>query len=285
MHKMIWRAPLACAVIALGLISTIPTTQAATGTALGVKPAAAVETKVDSKVLTVGADIFIGDRVVTGAAGLVQIKFSDRTELVVGPNSALLIEDYLLRQDDSAGNFAINALSGTFRFATGGAPKDRYQIKTPTGTIGVRGTAFDFNVSQDETRVLLYHGAAILCNLDRTCTTLDDTCELGQYDLSQSQVLGKTDDFVGREREDIKADFRYAVSQAPLLGAFRVEQVRECFQKGFEKPANTASLVKSDNSPAPGSVEPLPDDGGYDPYPDDGFPPTCYGPNGEFYCN
>src|SRR5690606_42119301 len=84
----------------------------------------------------------IGDRVVTGPSGQVQILFSDRTELVVGPRSALLIEDYLLRNDGSAGKFAINALSGTFRFVTGGAPKDSYVIKTPTGTIGVRGTAF-----------------------------------------------------------------------------------------------------------------------------------------------
>src|SRR5687768_16406701 len=97
MHKMIWRAPLACALVALGLISLTAPTFAASGKALGVDPAAAVETKIDSKTLTVGADIFIGDRVVTGAEGLVQIKFSDQTELVVGPNSALLIEDYLLR--------------------------------------------------------------------------------------------------------------------------------------------------------------------------------------------
>ena len=41
-------------------------------------------------------------------------------------------------KDESAGRFAINALSGTFRFTTGRAPKDRYVIETPTGTIGVR---------------------------------------------------------------------------------------------------------------------------------------------------
>jgi hypothetical protein len=284
MHKMIWRAPLACALVALGLVSLTAPTIAATGKALGVKPAAAVETKADSKVLTVGADIFIGDRVVTGADGQVQIKFSDQTELVVGPNSALLIEDYLLREDESAGRFAINALSGTFRFTTGRAPKDRYVIETPTGTIGVRGTSFDFNSSTQETRVLLYHGEVVLCNLDKTCVTLDDTCELGAYDLGKSHVLGHTDEVKGPAREDLKADFIYAVSQASLLGQFRVEQSMECFHKGFEKPANTGSLVESDNSPPPPSVEPPPD-GSPPPPPDDGFPPECYGPDDEFYCN
>jgi hypothetical protein len=71
----------------------------ATGKALGVDQDARAETRSEVKQLTVGADIFIGDRVITDARGLVQIKFSDSTKLVVGPNSALLIEDYLLRAD------------------------------------------------------------------------------------------------------------------------------------------------------------------------------------------
>jgi hypothetical protein len=260
MHKMIWRAPLACALVALGFLSFSGSALAASGKALGVKPAAAVETKSDTKTLTVGADVFIGDRVVTGADGQVQIKFTDQTELVVGPNSALLIEDYLLRQDDSAGKFAINALSGTFRFTTGRAPKDRYIIKTPTGTIGVRGTSFDFNSSSEETKVLLYHGQVILCNLDKTCVTLDDTCELGAYDLGRSEILGHTDDFKGAAREDLKASFRYAQSQAPLLGAFRVEEAKECFQKGFV--ANTPrNLLDGDSNGTPvvDGEEPIPD--------------------------
>jgi len=260
MHKMIWRAPLACALVALGFLSFSGSALAASGKALGVKPAAAVETKSDTKTLTVGADVFIGDRVVTGADGQVQIKFTDQTELVVGPNSALLIEDYLLRQDDSAGKFAINALSGTFRFTTGRAPKDRYIIKTPTGTIGVRGTSFDFNSSSEETKVLLYHGQVILCNLDKTCVTLDDTCELGAYDLGRSEILGHTDDFKGAAREDLKASFRYAQSQAPLLGAFRVEEGKECFQKGFV--ANTPrNLLDGDSNGTPvvDNEEPIPD--------------------------
>lgn len=267
MHKMIWRAPLTCAVVALGLISLTAPTLAASGTALGVNPAAAVETKSDSKTLTVGADIFIGDRVVTGPEGQVQIKFTDKTELVVGPNSSLLIEDYLLRNDDSAGKFAINALSGTFRFTTGRAPKDRYIINTPTGTIGVRGTSFDFNSSAEETRVLLYHGQVVLCNLDNTCVTLDDTCELGAYDLGKSEILGHTDDFKGNAREELKASFKYAQSQAPLLGAFRVEEAKECFQKGFV--ANTPqSLLYGDSDPTP-QPEPEPDNGDDSPPPDD----------------
>src|SRR5690606_34683041 len=130
----------------------------------GVDQDARAETRAEMKVLQVGSDIFIGDRVITDARGLVQIRFSDTSRLVVGPNSALVIEDYLLREDGSGGKFAIDALSGTFRFVTGGAPKHRYLISTPTGTIGVRGTAFDFNVRRGSFSLLLFHGQVVICN-------------------------------------------------------------------------------------------------------------------------
>lgn len=228
-----WRFPVAAALFALVASLSAAPVLAASGKAMGVKQSAALESKAVTRVLDVGSDILIGDTVTTGPSGQVQIRFSDKTELVVGPNSSLLIEDYLLREDNSAGQFAIKALGGTFRFVTGQAEKDRYKIETPTGTIGVRGTAFDFNVDPAETRVLLFHGAVILCNAADRCVTLDDVCELGQYDLSQSVVLGNADEIAGEQRKALKGAFRYAESQTPLLRDFWVENARECFNKGF----------------------------------------------------
>lgn len=228
-----WRFPIAAALFALIASLSASPALSASGTALGVNPAAELQSRAETRVLTVGSDIQIGDKVVTGPSGQVQIKFSDKTELVVGPNSSLLIEDYLLRADNSAGQFAIKALGGTFRFVTGQAEKDRYKIETPTGTIGVRGTAFDFNVDPTETKALLFHGAIILCNKADQCVTLDDVCELGQYDLRESVVLGNADEVTGEQREALKGAFKYAESQAPLLREFWVENARECFNKGF----------------------------------------------------
>lgn len=202
-----------------------------TGTALGVDPAARLEGKQGTKTLVVGTDVFIGDRVVTDAKGLVQIRFSDKTKLVVGPGSSLVIEDYLLRDDGSGGKFAINALSGTFRFVTGGAPKDRYQITTPTGTIGVRGTAFDFNVRPDHFSLLLFHGAVQMCNKAGKCVTVDDFCDVGMADLSDARLLGNTNSFVGAERTSMRGMFPYAVSESDLLGTFRIAQARECLNR------------------------------------------------------
>ncbi len=217
--------------LALPLLVPASAALAASGTALGVDPDASAETGTDRRVLTVGADVFIGDRVVTGDKGLVQIKFSDRTELVVGPRSALVIEDYLLRDDGSAGRLAINALSGTFRFVTGQAAKDRYLIKTPTGTVGVRGTALDLNVVEDHTSLLLIEGAVILCNLAGACVEVDDVCEVGRVDLSEAVLLGLTDSFKGPQRDSMKAMFPFSASQGQLLNAFRVDPAELCLNR------------------------------------------------------
>ncbi len=203
---------------------------AATGKALGVDPAAEAKRKAETQQLTVGSDIFIGDRVITGASGQVQIKFDDQTELVVGPNSSLLIEDFLLREDGSAGRLAINALAGTFRFVTGGAPKDRYSIKTPTGTIGVRGTAFELYITQAWTYILVQHGSVIGTNKagDKSMV-LEVACEIGQISLDDALVLGHADQF--RDRDRLREMFMYAANQQQLLREFRISQAERCLNR------------------------------------------------------
>jgi hypothetical protein len=223
---------------------------AATGSALGVAQGANVEQAAGKHVLTVGEDVFIGDLITTNASGQVQIKFDDGTELVVGPASSLRIEDYLLRSDGSAGKFAINALGGTFRFVTGSAPKNRYQIETPTGTIGIRGTAFDFNVDRKATQVLVYHGTTILCSDARQCVELNDSCEVGQYDSRDSEVIGRTKRVDAQTRANLRAAFRYAQTQRPLLSAFRISQAENCFPK---------SMLRDEPPPTPktGAIVPV----------------------------
>jgi len=217
---------------------------AESGVALGVDQDAQAETSGKIRVLNVGSDVTIGDRVVTDANGLVQIKFSDRTELVVGPRSSLVIEDYLLRADGSAGKVVVNALAGSFRFVTGGAAKDRYVIKTPTGTVGVRGTAFDLNVAEGIASLLLFNGAVRMCNLRGDCVILDESCEIGQYDPTQAVLVGHADLIQGDNRATLRAMFPYSVSQVPLLREFWLEEARRC----LNRPTTTVLPQENDDS-------------------------------------
>ncbi len=200
----------------------------AAGTAVGVDPDAEARGG-ETRTLVVGSDVFIGDRIVTNARGLVQILFDDKTRLVVGPRSSLVIEDYLIRNDGSAGRLAVNALGGTFRFISGNSPKNRYLIQTPTGQIGVRGTAFDLFVGQ-VTHVLQLQGTTINCSSNGDCQTMSRRCEVAVIERGGVQELGSSRDFSRAELEDAMARFRFAVSQSSLIRQFRVSNAEQCMR-------------------------------------------------------
>jgi len=248
------RRALVSALLALILAGAAPVA-AATGTAVGVDPEAQAEAGGESRILVVGADVQVGERIVTGARGQVQIVFDDQTRLVVGPRSALVIEDYLVRSTGSASKVAIDALSGSFRFITGNSAKPAYSITTPTGSIGVRGTAFDFAVARGTTAVLLYHGAVELCSRGGRCVTLARRCEMGAATGAEAFLVNPGT----QNRETLTAQFRYLRSQAPLLAAFRVAETRTC-QQSDSAPAQ--SLTTGSGDPAPTRPSTGPSSGG-----------------------
>jgi hypothetical protein len=210
------------AMIGMPLAATIVDT----GKAVGVAPSAVAQGTGGSRTLIVGADVPLGEKVTTGRTGQVQLIFTDDTHLVVGPNSALVIESYLLRKDQSVGKFTVSALAGTFRFITGKSAKDAYDIKTPTGTIGVRGTAFDFLANSKSTKVVLFHGMVKLCNLAGKCIELTKRCDVGQFDLSNSSLISRA----RQSNQDLRAQFRYVRSERPLLQPFKVDRATSCLQ-------------------------------------------------------
>lgn len=209
---------------ALFVMLSLAPALAATGTAVGVNPEATAQDKETVRTLVVGSDVAIGERVITGPKGQVEFIFSDKTRLVVGPGSSLVIEDYLLRNETTASKVTVNALAGTFRFVTGKSPKSAYQIKTPTGTIGVRGTGFDFSVLFGATSVLLYHGAVNICSNSGKCVVLTAKCEAGIYNSTDSVVLGAD----GKFEDSFKAQFPYARNERPLRREFWIADARTC---------------------------------------------------------
>ncbi|MBK8083189.1 MAG: hypothetical protein IPK28_04735 [Devosia sp.] len=63
--------------------------------------------------------------------------------------------------------------------------------------------------------------------------TLDDTCEIGEYDTTDSQIIGPAGETTGEERAAWKELFKYAEDQSTLNREFWFERARECFNAGF----------------------------------------------------
>jgi hypothetical protein len=205
------------------------------GSAVDVVPQAQGAIEGSTVMLARGDAIFIGQKVITGNAGRVQVVFSDDTHLVIGPGSTLVISEYLMRNDGSASKFVVDALGGTFRFVTGKSPKNAYAINTPTGTMGVRGTAFDFGVDPEsgETQVLLYHGGVQMCGEDGSCAMLSEGCSVGVLaDKTSPSIVNRSD----RRRNPLLQKFPYLESQQPLQFGFRIMGAARC---GAPKEAGT----------------------------------------------
>jgi hypothetical protein len=214
---------LASIAVTLGLL-VIPALADNEGTAVGVNPDAISRINTSDRVLVVGDGISVGETLVTGPRGQVQIIFSDDTHMVVGPNSALLIQTYLMRNDGTAQKLAVNALAGSFRFITGRSPKPAYQINTPTAAIAVRGTEFDILVTPQDTRVMLYEGALQLCSPGGGCEQITKRCEVGQSSAEQADLFDRNNP----KRQPLADAFYYAHFQSPLMGEFRVSGASQC---------------------------------------------------------
>jgi hypothetical protein len=191
------------------------------GTTVAVIQATSVVGATGKKVLEPEAPIFMGDRVNTDTIGEAQIKFRDNTRLVVGPNSSLLIDKFVFSDENTAKSVTINAVRGTFRFITGTSPKNAYLIRTPTATIGLRGTQFDFAIgARGETRLALYGGAVRFCDLQDRCVDLRGRCEIV---VSQPGTGIKHLQTSMEKASVIDASFPYARSQSGLNADFRLD--------------------------------------------------------------
>jgi hypothetical protein len=113
---------------------------------------------------------------------------SDNTKLVLGPGARLLLDEFVYDpKQRAASKVVIDFAKGAFRFLTGSSSPEAYEIKTPTATIGIRGTIFDGFVADDGRMVLLLHphqGAGShgieICSkkLPGSCEPLRSSCYL-----------------------------------------------------------------------------------------------------------
>ena len=144
----------------------------ASGTTVGVNPDAAAAGAGGNRVIIIEGPIYMGDVITTDLKGQVEIVFIDDTKFVVGANSKVTIDAFVFDANKTAQDVSISAVKGAFRFITGKSPKDNYSIRTPTMTIGVRGTAFDLAVrpGSGESMVVVHEGETNLCDATRRCS-------------------------------------------------------------------------------------------------------------------
>lgn len=110
-----------------------------------------------------GDNVFLNEAVQSAADSKANLVLNDNTNVTVGPNSTVRLDDFVYTGPKERGTIALNMTKGTLRFITGDANKRAYTILTPTAAIGVRGTILRIQVTPTETRVINEEGIAIVC--------------------------------------------------------------------------------------------------------------------------
>lgn len=220
-------------------------------TATGVDPAAFLRISRVMQPVIEGNRLAQGQVVETKASGQVQILFDDKTRIVVGPNSQLKIDEILMQNNNTASRFAVTAVRGSFRFITGKSAKSAYEIRTPTATLGVRGTIFDFFQNANGLTIAGLWGRGFACT-GGTCQNFGGRCDVlfvsagGQFSRPANNA----------EAADKLKNLPYVQSQGSLYSPYRTH-VGACGQyTGVRSPIS----IDDEDSPTEFTApEPKPD--------------------------
>lgn len=151
--------------------------------------------------LRVGEPIRAGDRVYTGEDGNIELLFTDGAVVLVRPRSEFAVEGY---RYDAQGERSLFALArGAVRTATGAIGKrnhEDFRLRTPTATIGIRGTEFETSENACDTRacqpgerpglvVTVYKGRVAVSNASGT-TEVPEGATLYVRNAQEPAVFG-----------------------------------------------------------------------------------------------
>ncbi len=188
------------------------------GSAIRVDPAVNANGAGGARLLQLDGAVFMGDEIVASPNGLAQIKFIDNTRLVIGPNSRLKIDTFVFNPDNTAKKVTISALRGTFRFISGTSPHSAYTLRTPSSTIGVRGTVVDINVSSTDSSIVFQQGSGTICG-HGGCVNVQHTCQIWVTPRSGGGAPTKSTG-IDRERR-LAVSFPFLNDQSQLAPGFQ----------------------------------------------------------------
>ena len=127
---------------ALGQNPQIGVTAAVNPAAEGRPPGAA------ARELRVGVNVVANERIVTTAGGQAQMLFLDESAFSIGPDSDVVLDEFVYDANAGTGKIALSATKGVFRVVGGKISKTTpVELRTPTATIGIRGGIALVNVA------------------------------------------------------------------------------------------------------------------------------------------
>lgn len=153
-----------------------------------------VQGSVGARTLKTGDRVFQNENIETGTDSRSQLLFRDETVLNVGPDSRVTLDRFVYDPARAGGSGAAMSMTrGALRFISGNMPSQAYEIRTPAGSIGVRGTIVDVIVYENGEVVLqLVEGALTFVDLGGRSVSLTRQGEVFILIPGQAGTLSNT---------------------------------------------------------------------------------------------
>jgi hypothetical protein len=126
------------------------------------------------RVAAIGTEIDNGDTVETSAASEVVMIFTDHQRVYLKPGTVFRVDDFNYAADDAPQSHSFMSLvKGGLRMLDGLVAEqgkgENYRLKTPTSTIGIRGTEYsvtdcDGSVACEGDQIVVYSGQIVVSN-------------------------------------------------------------------------------------------------------------------------
>jgi hypothetical protein len=148
---------LALMVTALGLPGLALADQIRVGAAAAVTETvtASLADEAPPHVVALGEDVFFNEKIITTTTSSAVVQFRDRSTLEIGPDATIVIDKAVFNPSESVSEKSITVVAGAFRFISGVASQHSdTTIRTPVGTLGIRGSVVVGEIAQQGDVVL-----------------------------------------------------------------------------------------------------------------------------------
>ena len=106
---------------------------------------ASIERDASTQTATAGMKIHVGDVLKTGPEGTMGVIFRDDTTLSLGPDTRIVIDEFLFSPAEGKVSFVSKISKGTAAYLSGKINKlspGATRVETPLAVLGIRGTRF-----------------------------------------------------------------------------------------------------------------------------------------------
>lgn len=171
------RAAGAAAAFVLALLLPLAA-QAAIGAAQAVVNHVEAHLPGQDRLLKPEDQVFQDEVIETAERSASKLLFRDATQMRIGPNSRVTLDKFVY-SESSGQQVVVSMAVGVMRFTSGKLVKSAYTIRTPTATVGIRGTEFDVIVDENgATTIIVYSGEVLMRSQDGVSTSIG-VCGVG----------------------------------------------------------------------------------------------------------